>query len=198
MTQLSLSCVPSFDRDDLAQWHTPAWLARRVVRWAGIGPGLRVLEPGAGGGNITCELVEAGAVVTAVEVDPAWAHVCRSRCPGASVHVGDFLLWGHGGREFDLAIANPPYDGGLDSVFLAEMFWHAPRVVAILRTHALHGVERFDRVWRHVDVAGLAFCVRRPKFGSGEQSDTAKHEFCVVDARRRGTWSGSTRVEWWE
>ena len=42
---------------------------RRIVRLAGIEPGARVVELGAGLGSLTLALVEAGAVVTAVEVD---------------------------------------------------------------------------------------------------------------------------------
>ena len=42
---------------------------RRIVRLAGVRPGDRVVEIGAGLGSLTLALVEAGARVTAVEVD---------------------------------------------------------------------------------------------------------------------------------
>jgi len=42
---------------------------RRIARLAGIRPGDRVLEIGAGLGSLTLALVEAGADVTAVEID---------------------------------------------------------------------------------------------------------------------------------
>jgi 16S rRNA (adenine1518-N6/adenine1519-N6)-dimethyltransferase len=46
-------------------------LARRIVDLAGVGPGSRVVEVGPGLGSLTVALVEAGARVVAVEVDPA-------------------------------------------------------------------------------------------------------------------------------
>ena len=43
--------------------------ARRIVRLAGIDPGARVLEIGPGIGSLTVALLEAGAQVTALELD---------------------------------------------------------------------------------------------------------------------------------
>ena len=42
---------------------------RRIARLAGVGPGDRVIEIGAGLGSLTLALAETGAAVTAVEVD---------------------------------------------------------------------------------------------------------------------------------
>ncbi|HWL90298.1 MAG TPA: 16S rRNA (adenine(1518)-N(6)/adenine(1519)-N(6))-dimethyltransferase RsmA [Actinomycetota bacterium] len=46
-------------------------LARAIASDAGVGPGDRVVEIGAGLGSLTRALVEAGAEVLAVEVDPS-------------------------------------------------------------------------------------------------------------------------------
>lgn len=46
---------------------------RRIVRTAGVRPGDRVLEVGPGLGSLTLALLEAGARVTAVEIDPRLA-----------------------------------------------------------------------------------------------------------------------------
>jgi 16S rRNA (adenine1518-N6/adenine1519-N6)-dimethyltransferase len=43
---------------------------RRIARLAGVGPGDRVVEIGAGLGSLTLALVEAGAEVVAIETDP--------------------------------------------------------------------------------------------------------------------------------
>jgi 16S rRNA (adenine1518-N6/adenine1519-N6)-dimethyltransferase len=55
--------------------------ARRIVRLAGVGPGDRVVEIGPGVGSLTVALCDAGAHVTAVEVDrhlvPALEEVVR-------------------------------------------------------------------------------------------------------------------------
>lgn len=55
--------------------------------------GRTVLEIGPGGGALTRALLEAGASVVAVEVDPAWAFVLRLRLmdPGLRVAVADAL-----------------------------------------------------------------------------------------------------------
>src|SRR2546430_1210823 len=58
-------------------------LARRIVDLAEVGPGVRVLEIGAGLGSLTVELARAGADVLAVEVD-------RSLLPALGEAVGSF------------------------------------------------------------------------------------------------------------
>lgn len=60
---------------------------RRIVRLAGVGPGSRVVEIGAGLGSLTLALAEAGASVTAVEVDPALCRVLREQPGLAGVRV---------------------------------------------------------------------------------------------------------------
>jgi 16S rRNA (adenine1518-N6/adenine1519-N6)-dimethyltransferase len=52
-------------------------LARSIVRWAGVGPGDRVLEIGAGLGSLTVELARLAGRVLAVEVDRAAASALR-------------------------------------------------------------------------------------------------------------------------
>jgi 16S rRNA (adenine1518-N6/adenine1519-N6)-dimethyltransferase len=64
---------------------------RRIARLAGVGPGDRVVEIGAGLGALTLALVETGASVTAVEVDrwlvPLLRQVLADKAPGAAVTV---------------------------------------------------------------------------------------------------------------
>ena len=92
---------------------------RRVARLAGIGPGDRVVEIGAGLGSLTLALVETGAEVTAVEVDRHLLGVLRAQVEpaGATVVEGDALrldwtaLLGSvdPGRPWTL-VANLPYN----------------------------------------------------------------------------------------
>jgi 16S rRNA (adenine1518-N6/adenine1519-N6)-dimethyltransferase len=60
---------------------------RRIVRLAGVGPGSRVVEIGAGLGSLTLALVEAGAQVTAVEVDRHVLPVLRGQVEPLGVEV---------------------------------------------------------------------------------------------------------------
>jgi 16S rRNA (adenine1518-N6/adenine1519-N6)-dimethyltransferase len=60
---------------------------RRIVRLAGITPGQRVVEIGAGLGSLTLALVEAGAAVTAVEIDRHVLPVLRAQVEPLGVRV---------------------------------------------------------------------------------------------------------------
>ncbi|MBA2497503.1 MAG: 16S rRNA (adenine(1518)-N(6)/adenine(1519)-N(6))-dimethyltransferase RsmA [Acidimicrobiia bacterium] len=68
---------------------------RRIARLAGVGPGDRVVEIGAGLGSLTLALAETGAEVTAVEIDryvlPALRAVVAERAPGVRVVEGDAM-----------------------------------------------------------------------------------------------------------
>ena len=55
-----------------------AGTVRRTVRDAGVRPGDVVLEVGPGLGSLTLALLEAGAVVCAVEIDPVLAGALES------------------------------------------------------------------------------------------------------------------------
>ncbi len=65
---------------------------RRIARLAGVGPGDRVLEVGAGLGSLTLALAETGAAVTAIERDRRLLPVLRSLVePGVQVLEADAL-----------------------------------------------------------------------------------------------------------
>ncbi|MEY2422236.1 MAG: rRNA (adenine1518-N6/adenine1519-N6)-dimethyltransferase [Acidimicrobiaceae bacterium] len=91
---------------------------RRVVRLAGVEPGDHVVEVGAGLGSLTLALVEAGADVTAVELDrhllPVLAEVLIGAEPAPTVVQGDALQldWSAllAGRNRWQLVANLPYN----------------------------------------------------------------------------------------
>ena len=91
---------------------------RRIARLAGVGPGDRVLEIGAGLGSLTLALAETRASVVAVEMDRRLIPVLRSVTEPAGVDVveGDAmsldltrLLSERGGGHWSL-VANLPYN----------------------------------------------------------------------------------------
>ncbi len=88
---------------------------RRIARLAGVGPGDRVVEIGAGLGSLTLALLETGADVTAVEIDRHLVPLLREVVEpgGARVEEGDALTldWSsllHG--EGWVLVANLPYN----------------------------------------------------------------------------------------
>jgi 16S rRNA (adenine1518-N6/adenine1519-N6)-dimethyltransferase len=89
--------------------------ARKIVALAGVAPGDAVAEIGPGLGSLTLALVEAGAQVTAVELDRYLADVLRSVVGDAARVIRDDALtvdWAEvcdTGREWSL-VANLPYN----------------------------------------------------------------------------------------
>ncbi|MFM7059865.1 MAG: 16S rRNA (adenine(1518)-N(6)/adenine(1519)-N(6))-dimethyltransferase RsmA [Actinomycetes bacterium] len=93
--------------------------SRRIVRLAEVGDGDRVLEIGPGVGSLTAALVEAGALVTALELDrhvlPLLDAVLASTGDAAHVHVvhGDALTEDLGalvGEGPVVCVSNLPYN----------------------------------------------------------------------------------------
>jgi protein-L-isoaspartate O-methyltransferase len=70
---------------------TPPDLAARMVELADLKPGLTVLEPSAGTGNIANPIRSTGAAVVCVEINPILAKTLSDA--GHAVHLADFLQW---------------------------------------------------------------------------------------------------------
>jgi len=109
---------------------------RRIVRLAGVGPGDRVVEIGAGLGSLTLALAEAGARVTAVEVDRHVLPVLRQVVGPAGVEVVaadalevDFDELLGTGPGWSL-VANLPYNVAVPLVM--RVLEEAPQVSSLL------------------------------------------------------------------
>jgi 16S rRNA (adenine1518-N6/adenine1519-N6)-dimethyltransferase len=93
--------------------HDPA-VARRIVKEAGVGPRDRVVEIGPGLGAMTRPLLEEGARVTAIEIDPRIAGYLRDTLGEKEefdLLEGDVLEvdWNSMGPEPWILVANLPY-----------------------------------------------------------------------------------------
>ena len=83
-------------------------VAQRLVRDAGVRPGDLVLDLGAGTGLITAALLQRGARVTAVEIDPKLARGLRRRHPDARILERDLRTLRWPDEPFSI-VANPPF-----------------------------------------------------------------------------------------
>jgi 16S rRNA (adenine1518-N6/adenine1519-N6)-dimethyltransferase len=110
--------------------------ARRIVRLAGVEPGDRVLEIGPGVGSLTVALTEAGAHVTAVELDrhviPALEEVVDGsavavvHADALTVDLGELLAGADGWK----LVANLPYN--VATPLVARVLEAAPAVSSLL------------------------------------------------------------------
>jgi len=145
---------------------------RRIARLAGVGPGDRVVEIGAGLGSLTLALCETGAAVTAVELDRHLVPVLRSvvEPAGAVVVTGDAMTldWAEvlGPEPGWALVANLPYN-----------------VATPLILDLLAGVPAIDRMLVMVqrEVAErLAATVGSPAYGAVSVKVAYRAEAAVV------------------
>jgi 16S rRNA (adenine1518-N6/adenine1519-N6)-dimethyltransferase len=109
---------------------------RRIVRLAGVEEGQSVVEIGAGLGSLTLALVEAGASVTAVEIDRHVLPVLRAQVEGLGVRVVEAdaldLDWSAllGTGDPWTLVANLPYNVAVPLVI--RVLEEAPQVDSLL------------------------------------------------------------------
>jgi SAM-dependent methyltransferase len=90
-------------------WLLP--LGPRLVEAAGIAPGMRVLDVGAGTGNASIPAAQRGATVTASDLTPELLEVGRRRAEGAGVE----LEWAEADAE-RLPFDDASYDAVISSI----------------------------------------------------------------------------------
>lgn len=191
----------------LSQWYSPPALARRIVSWAHVDAGMRVLEPAAGRGALIDPLepliARCAIRVVAYDIDDDNAQFLEDRWRFAiEVRAGDFLAdCPQAGERFHLAITNPPYEDNADAAFVLRCLEVSDRVVALVRSAFLHGGWRRAQVWRRAELRRLAILSERPRF-DGPVSGSPISDFVVVELVRRAELRGAGEhdtptVEWW-
>ena len=192
----------------LSQWHTPAWLAKRMVSWAGAVGG-RWLDPACGHGALMLAALAApqAPFVTGVDLDPdsarqAWRACAEGGHSRFATETGDGLVHMSTWAPVDLVIMNPPYERGLDCDFVEAAMGCSDRVIALVRLAFVAGKDRYSRIWSHVDSgewgARIAFLPQRPSFAlAGEASGSPLSDFCAIKLARADAWGRLDGVEWW-
>lgn len=202
-------------------WYTPpdaaAVLGRmaysaalRRPELAGVEP-WRILEPSAGHGALVDALVaevvpSRDTVVDAIELDVRAAGVLAERAMEwpcrVRVHVDDYLERPAPSRPYDLCVMNPPYEGGLDSLFVSKAMDESLRVVALVRLALLESQRSYERIWSRLDrewrLIELRPFVARPVFAApSSRASGGKTAFAAVKLSRvrdeRGTVVGWVR-----
>ena len=107
-------------------------LVRRIARLAEITPGDHVIEIGAGLGSLTLALVEAGARVTAIEIDSRLAEKLRANVDSERVEVIEAdamrIEWSQVVAPHDrvIVVANLPYN--IATPLVADLLDHVPAI----------------------------------------------------------------------
>lgn len=187
-------------REDISQFYTRPDVAERMARWL-----LRdhprvqsILDPAAGQGALLKPFVGRGIELHAWDLDPRNVEILRT-IPGVHVELVD--LRSAPSLRVDVVIENPPYHDGLDVDGVMAGLRCAPFVIALLRSVAVHGVDRWERLWSRTLTLREARFIERPTFGG---RFTPKQDFIVLELAEiggrpleRGQEAPPHPVEWW-
>lgn len=145
-------------------YYTPDAVAVAIVRGLRLLRGTVVLEPSAGGGAFVRALVEAGAIVTTIDIDPAAAGLGQ----GHAAAVCDFLRYR---RRHSWIVGNPPFNDAEAHVRHALSLADGG-VAFLLRLAFLESTKR-AALWREHPPARVDVLSRRPSFTGGGTDSAA-------------------------
>ncbi len=166
-----------------SQWQTPMWLARKMATW--VWRGARVVEAGAGAGNLVSALLDYGHAprnIIAIERDVRFALHLENHFAGVSVVCADFLAIEPAPR-IDVVLMNPPFERNLHMHFALKALETARQVVMLAPVAIEYSLQRDELLWREkAYVARRARLPLRPQFGG---PDGPKFDSVVLMLKRR-------------
>lgn len=121
---------------------TPKTLAAQMSELAGVKPGMRVLEPSAGNGNLADAARDAGAQVDTIEISSQLRDILQAK--GHNIVDHDFES--HAAPElYDAVIMNPPFSDRKDAQHIMrawDMVKPGGRLVAIAGEGVFFGSDK--------------------------------------------------------
>lgn len=169
----------SRDKQDFGQFDSPEDVVARVIELACIEPGMTVLEPSAGIGNIAYAAEASGGKVTAIEIDPKRCEKLKGTA-SLTAHNHDFLQQTTV-PFYDRVVMNPPFakQADIDHVLHAtKCLKVGGLLVSVMSASVLFRDNAKTKSFRaFVKERGGTF--ERLPAGSFSQSGTAVHT-CIV------------------
>lgn len=99
---------------------------------------------------------------------------------------------------------NPPYEGGLDSLFLAKAMDESLRIIALVRLALLESQRSYQRIWSRIGsqegyrMVEMRPFVQRPLFVSPHmQSSHGKTAFMAIKLSRVSD-ATNTHINWYQ
>lgn len=201
MSEQVLPGVTGTQNKALSAWFTPTETARRIVRFACIPNGARVLEPSCGRGALIAPMAaeSVGCHVVGIDIDRANVEYCASRDWGLASQeflCGNFLRAEPHPGEFNVVCMNPPFESGQTEAHILRALEWSLRVVCHCPLTTLAGKVRGKRLWANVELTRLAICSTRPKYSER----AGMTDMCAIEVVKRSGVSDrrvETMVEWW-
>lgn len=161
---------------------TPKPMVEDLLDRANIEPGMKVLEPSAGKGNIAEALRDTGAEVDVVEYHSTLSNLLEEK--GFNVVGSDFLEYSKGG--YDRIVMNPPFENGQDIQHVQHAFdllKPGGRIVAIMSAGPFSNTDKKSvtfRAWLQ-ELGAESEPNAEGAFKSAERSTGVRTRTVVID-----------------
>lgn len=163
---------------------TPPKVIARLIEEAELRPGMSVLEPSAGKGDIAKAARATGAVVTCCEINPRLVSMLER--DGFPVPCTDFLQMTAAGI-YDRVLMNPPFENGQDREHVQKAYRHlhpeTGTLVAIMSEGPFFRDTVADREFLRwlVQVDGCAERLPEDAFRCSERTTGVRTRIVIID-----------------
>jgi GGDEF domain-containing protein/protein-L-isoaspartate O-methyltransferase len=156
---------------------TPPKVAADMVKRADIKPGMKVLEPGGGTGNIADKMKDAGADVDVAEISQSLRDVLEAK--EHNLVARDFMDY-EPGPIYDRVLMNPPFSADIDHVQHAfDLLKPGGKLVAIVGEGSFGGQKKHTEFQQWLDDKGASV----EKLPSGTFTDRTQLKTTGAGAR---------------